>query len=57
MLSNNLPSGNFNAVIAIAPSFLLSLNKETGFLMFIAQIFGEFRKETRFLISQEKRDR
>ncbi|MBD2545235.1 hypothetical protein [Planktothricoides raciborskii] len=25
--------------------------------MFLAQIFGKFREETRFLMSQEKRDR
>lgn len=31
--------------------------QETGFLAFSAQICGEFREETRFLISQEKRDR
>ncbi|WP_156331662.1 hypothetical protein [Planktothricoides sp. SR001] len=34
-----------------------SLNQETGFLMCLAQICGEFREETRFLMSQEKRDR
>ncbi|WP_190880802.1 hypothetical protein [Planktothricoides raciborskii] len=42
---------------AIAPSFFLSPKQETGFLMCLAQICGEFREETRFLISQEKRDR
>ncbi|WP_190883066.1 hypothetical protein [Planktothricoides raciborskii] len=30
-----------------------SPNQETGFLIFSAQIFGEFREETRFLISQD----
>ncbi|WP_354635801.1 hypothetical protein [Planktothricoides raciborskii] len=28
-----------------------SRNQETGFLMFVAQIFGGLREETRFLMS------
>ncbi len=32
------------------PLFPFIAKQETGFLMFIAQIFGEFREETRFLM-------
>ncbi|WP_354635802.1 hypothetical protein [Planktothricoides raciborskii] len=39
--------------VSHAPRKARSLNQETGFLIFSAQIFGEFREETRFLISQD----